>query len=528
MCRLPDGSRLAPFTGLAVHICTATEDAYYAMLATDTSGNVVDTVVPGLNATTEPVAETAIATQYPKPVLHTASTARPDPTSSQFSINGVQNLSAVISLHQSSAGGGAPPNLPIYGDIWQFWGDSSQSYQEGVQQGWNVRQHKNVAPNYLLANWRDTLWRPDAVQDSSPENFHFGVAFRPIGSSAPAKLAPAHQRRLVAFVQHLISHYGANPNKIVLGGSSMGGMGGTNIFTQFPDLFSAVFFGMVRTRLYVSNPAGWMFIPSGVPFAAGTGSTPLGTDPNLVMMDDGVTTFREYCDNPVRVLARHDDMPFYIGSSARDDTDLNIPQGFLDWIELAQALETNRHGYGIYWNTGGHQPDGLVVFQSDYGGARPYAKYNHETFARNVSYPAISQSSINDDPNVHSFGGYNVGFEWTTPVETPTSWSCSIINNYMSRTPTSSIGPRNGTYSDGPQIGAQTTMTCLVTPRRRQTFLPPIGAAVNYSYTPAGGSPVTGSVVVENFGTNGRISVPIVINAPGFVPGFTSLTLSLP
>ena len=67
--------------------------------------------------------------------------------------------------------------------------------------------------------------------------------------------------------------------------------------------------------------------------------------------------------------------------------------------------------------------------------------------------------------------------------------------------------------SGGPRHGPFSTMTVTVIPRRRQGFIKAVGATVNYSYTPFGGSATTGSVTVNS---SGNILIPgVVINSSG-------------
>ena len=85
-------------------------------------------------------------------------------------------------------------------------------------------------------------------------------------------------------------------------------------------------------------------------------------------------------------------------------------------IDMVRALTKEKHGFAFAWNNGIHG-----------GAGEPQAKiglwYLSHLFALNQSYPAFSNSSIDDDlgngdPAVGDLeGGINLGFEWNVDAD---------------------------------------------------------------------------------------------------------------
>src|SRR5262249_14931822 len=143
-----------------------------------------------------------------------------------------------------------------------------------------------------------------------------------------------------------------------------------------------------------------------------------------VLMDDGKTDYYQRMDMTKFTADNAADLPFFAWCCGRHD-------GFATWqeqIDMVKALAGARHGFAFAWNNGDHS-----------SGAQPMEKvrkyYPPEKFAKNVSYPAFSNSSIdqrlgNGDPKDGDLeGGINLGFLWKEVVDEEAKWSVRLTND---------------------------------------------------------------------------------------------------
>jgi len=139
---------------------------------------------------------------------------------------------------------------------------------------------------------------------------------------------------------------------------------------------------------------------------------------------------------------------------------------------MVKALTGSHHGFAFGWNNATHS-----------GAPEQFRKllmyYPPERFARNRSYPAFGNSSIDDDmgPGPEDQGdleGFiNVGFVWSEPVDREDKWSVTISNDE-----------------------ATEDMTVDVTPRRCQQFKPKPGAELKWRTSLAD----SGTVKADRYG----------------------------
>ena len=156
-----------------------------------------------------------------------------------------------------------------------------------------------------------------------------------------------------------------------------------------------------------------------------------------------------------------------------------------------KAMTEAHHGFAFAWNNGGHGEGGRAKrLIEEY--------YPPGKFARNRSYPAFGNSSIND--NVGSCGpkegdlegGINIGFDWKELKDEEGKWSARVSNELAKQ--------------DTP-VGA--------TPRRCQKFKPMPGD--KFTWTDSAGN--TGVVVPD---PNGLVTLEALKIKPG---ADTSLTI---
>ena len=188
----------------------------------------------------------------------------------------------------------------------------------------------------------------------------------------------------------VVERYGADPERVTMGGSSSGGVGSINVGFRHPELFAAAYPSVGRVRR--------------VPAIALDGKFDRNTG---AIMADGKTTYYDHVDGPKFAAEHHEDLPFLGWACGRND-------GYATWqehIDMVKALTAAHHGFAFSWNNGGHSEGGRAM-------AAITKYYPAEKFARNRSYPAFGNSSLdhkmgNGDPKDGDLeGGINLGFDW--------------------------------------------------------------------------------------------------------------------
>lgn len=455
------GTALSAFAGLAVHTATGTGAAYYAVITHDRTGAVTDSPVSaGNNAMTFPVSESA-GTRVPLKYYDSADATHR--TSTGSSITGTGNLPLWFKLHASGGCG----NAITVGDLWQFWGDSTMGYQEGVQNAFSVFEDHGSSlfgQKTLIAVTCDTAWTSDGL--GQLETNWFGYLAVPLGSSDPAPRAqPTTEAQLNWLIDWAVSHYGADRNKIYGWGQSMGGWGTSTWTVRHPEIFAAVFPEMPRWRMLK------------VADMASKNSAVTATISTL--MPDQTTAYLDRMDTVAYIQSRCGQyVPFIGWGIGRQD-------GYATWqeqVDMVNALKACRLGFAFNWNNGTH-PDGPA--------AAAVIRTQYQTrFTKDSSYPAFTNSSIdsnpgNGDPADGDLAGcINCGFNWTAVAEVATTWSTAVSNS-------NNVAP----------------MTVDITPRNAQLFQPGAGKAVTWTAsTGQSGAAVTNS--------HGLVTAPgVTINA---------------
>jgi pimeloyl-ACP methyl ester carboxylesterase len=326
-----------------------------------------------------------------------------------------------------------------------------------------VEERREKTGNYLLVRGREAIEHPGGTR--AMETYWFGYLCIPQHAKHTEPRAyPFTERRQEWIVDWVTKAYAADPERLTASGGSMGAWGSTTYAFRHPERFAAVFPSRPRTR------------QRGLPSLIG-GQIQKGT---AVLMDDGETDYFTRMDM-VKFAADHsEDLPFYGWCCGRRD-------GFASWqeqIDMVKALTAAKHGFAFAWNDGDHS-----------SGAQPMAQitklYPPELFARNKSYPAFGNSSINHklgngDPKDGDLeGGINLGFRWSDVVDEQEKWSMRLANDL-----------------------AKSDMTVDVTPRRCQKFKVRPNAEVRWTSSTGD----SGKVVADNAGL---VTIPAVTLKPG-------------
>jgi hypothetical protein len=463
-CTLEEGGKpLPPWSGLAVHTVRKEGTAYYAVVATDEQFTPLTRVVPGQSATTGATDEKPAPIQ---PIKLFDSRSR-GVYSPQTSITGQKGLPLRVELHASQGQGGGAGE---YGDYYLYFATPDMGYRDGLPGVFSVEERRDKGGNYLLLRGRDAIEHPGGMR--ALETYWFGYLCVPQHAThAEPRAYPFTERRLEWIIDWVVRRYAADAERVTVSGGSMGAWGSATYGLRHPERFSAVYPNRPRTR------------QRGLPSLAGTPPRD-----RSVLMDDGKTDYFTRMDM-VKFAAGHpEDLPFVGWCCGRRD-------GFASWqeqVDMVKALTEARHGFAFAWNDGDHS-----------SGAQPMARiskyYPPEKFARNRSYPAFGNSSLDqklgngDAKDGDLEGGINLGFFWGDVSDEETRWAVSLSNDL-----------------------ARADMTVDVTPRRCQKFKPRPGERVRWT-TSTGG---TGTATADG---HGLVTVPRVVLQVGKT---TVLTMS--
>lgn len=466
----PGGKALPQRHGLAVRTVEKPGSRFYAVVAHDAEGQRIGKVVAGESATMKPVVESVAPIQP----IKTGDSSERGRYAKMVRVTGTKKLPLMVHLHASSARGGPGSN---HGDYYLFWGRREWGYRDGLPWQFAVdeRDLRDAGGRRLTLWARETMAHPN--RNGTKETFWFGYACVPQWAAHDEPRAYNFtERRMQWLIDWVKAKYHADPQRVYAEGGSMGAWGTATFALRHPDVFAAVYPNRPRT------------IQRGIPALV---KIPRDTP---VMMDDGKTDYFDRMNMVKFASTHHNDLPFVGWCCGRRDGFAS----FKEQIEMVKALTAAHHGFAFAWNDGDHS-----------SGSKPMSVikrwYPPEVFARNQSYPAFGNSSIDDDlgsgevdvrdgnrtrrvlkpGNGALEGGINLGFVWTDVVDESGSWSVTLRNEL-----------------------AKEEMTVDVTPRRCQKFKPRRGESVSWSNS-AGGS---GIVTTDEWGL---VTVSAVKIKPG-------------
>jgi hypothetical protein len=423
------GKPLPLWSGLAVHTAREAGPAYFAVVATDEERRPLSQIVPGQSASTEPIEERPAPIQ---PIKLYDSRERTGPYVKNTSISGKRGLPLHVTLHGSSGGGGGAGE---YGDYYLYFGTPAMGHRDGLPGVFSISESRETGESRLLLRPRYALEHPSGLR--AMETYWLGYSCVPQGAShEEPRFYPYTANQVLWMVDWAVKHYGADPSRVTMGGSSSGAVGSMNVGFRHPEVFCALFPSVGRVRK--------------VPGVALEGKRIPGES---LFLADGKTNYLDYVDGPRFAREHHEDLPFLGWACGRND-------GYATWqehIDMVQALTDGHHGFAFSWNNGNHGGGGAAM--------REIAKYYPGAkFALKQSYPAFGNSSLNHkmgsgDPKEGDLeGGINLGFDWQDVSDTETRWSAAISNSL-----------------------AQADMTVDVTPRRCQEFRPKPGDKIQWT-----------------------------------------------
>lgn len=423
------GKPLPPWSGLAVVTADKPRRTYYAVVATDENGDLVTKVVPGNSATTDAVDE------RPAPIRAIKlydSKDRTGPYVSSTTISGTKDLPLHVTLHGSQGQGGGAGD---YGDYYLYFGTPEMGYRDGLAGVFSVSESRAKEGGRLLVRVRDAVEHPSGR--GAMETYWFGYTCVPQGAThEEPRFYPYTENQLLWITRWAVERYGADPNRVSIGGSSSGGVGSNNVGFRHPEVYAAAYPSVGRVRK--------------VPAIALVGKSDRNGGP---VMFDGKMQYYDRADGVKFAAERSDDLPFLGWACGRRDYAATWDQH----LDMVKAMTEARHGFAFSWNNGDHSGGGRAMFA-----LQKY--YPAEKFARNQSYPAFTHSSIDDDmgpgdPKLGDLeGGINLGFDWKDVRDEEGTWAIAVSN----------------ALAKGP-------MTVDVTPRRCQKFKPKAGEAIGWT-----------------------------------------------
>ena len=362
------GTALAAFTGLAVHTATATANAYYAVITHDHTNTLSDSPVSvGNNTTTSSVSE-SVGTALPLKVYDSHDTVNRAAGGSTVTISGTTGLPLWLNLAGSGGCTDYKDATISSGDLYQFWGDSTMGYQEGVQQMFTVAETHSGStygvPS-LYMNYCDQIWLNTGL--GSLETTYSGYAWPNVNT-----FQTYTEAELTQSVNWAIAHYSANPNKIYQTGQSAGGYAG-DWAIRHPGVFAAVFDSASEWQRQVAESLVTDILISPVT----TSLLMAGTGQQYLTRFDMAAYISAHCAGPLPFIA------FAVGRN-----DVSRPNQWTANMNMLAALQGCHAGFTFAFNNGTHS-DGATALNA--------SKATYQTsISKNVSYPAFLNDSADN------------------------------------------------------------------------------------------------------------------------------------
>lgn len=419
---LPDG------TALYVHNINKSGKSYYAVTSVDKSGHEDISIVPGVNSTLAPVDEKP---GHPAPVLvHREKRQSGDIVETY--------------LHWSTNETSARESIPF-----KFQISIGPAVKDRTRAPLMLLIHSAGGPETLPVSIGDNfiVIAPNNSTSGFPHIYDWWYGYNSRifdGNLKDGVNVNYTENRLLYLLDWCKSKFRIDKNRIYLGGVSMGGTGSVSFGLRHPEIFAAVYANVPDTNT-----------GNGTSIFESWFEGMWGKRSDAVKTNEGISVWDRL--NMTQYVRSHmEDLPFIKTISARDD----VAMPWQQIPEFLRALNDTRHGFISGWGKGGHN----LPFEDRPMTVRRFDIYK---LAKNISYPAFSNSSINDDPgnggpdNGTTTGQMGGGFDWRILKDQSGIWSAEIK-----------------ICADG-LTGAVTD----ITPRRLQKFKPEFGEEYEYTNT---------------------------------------------
>ena len=361
------------------------------------------------------------------------------------------------------------------------WSDKNIAYREGIPYKFVITIGKDVkrsAPAPLMLaihaysgyHMANDGWPQDFIV-VAPDDFTKGLPFDGYdwwygynsnlgGDLTKGVNVNYTERRLLYTLDWTRSKFNIDSNRIYLRGSSMGGTGSVAFGLRHPEVFAAIFANVPQVNPSMDN-IGWS--QANIEKYCGTRDQAIKTNEGINVWDRlNMTKF---------VQEHHEDFPFLRTINARDDQVLKWPQipSFL------KALDESRHGFISGWGLGMHNIQPSMV-------ADVVRDFDIFKIRKDMSFPAFSNSSLNDDPGSGdqnegtTTGQMGGGFDWTIREDTLDVWEAEIKVT---------VAGKSDAVTD-------------ITPRRLQRFKARAGERYRWTNTDSTGAVLQSGVVAAD------------------------------
>lgn len=397
-----NGQPLASNKGLYVVTCNKNQSYYYVVTVTKLSNNIEDkTILPGINSSLLPVSETVA---QPQPVWQD-SIAVKNGEVKQLYVQFVNNQETDLYPAMNSTGSygfnffitkrGTATKYPLFILFEGFGNDATKQisldseftncYAMGVFDWLPIPQpNGSIGDNSFFCCWH--------------EKFNIYSSSNTVPTSGIVKTYP--QKRYWEAIKWLESQASIDTTRIYLKGTSANGYGALITANLHPEKIAAVY-GMVEPNATgaADDITKQMW---------GAGSSKLKTDVFKWNTTDTLA-FADLKDQQKMVSYNElRSMPVIYDVHGKKDKTVAWNANTIEWLD---SLESNHIGGTWYWDQRDHSQDNKDFTTDE---TRP----DFYRFATNISYPAFSNCTINQDPgngtptNGDSNGAINGYLDW--------------------------------------------------------------------------------------------------------------------
>ncbi|HYV92810.1 MAG TPA: T9SS type A sorting domain-containing protein [Chitinophagales bacterium] len=495
-----NGQPLPASKGLYVVTCTGTLPYYYEVSVTALSnGNENKTIVPGENTTLLPQFDLVA---QPQPVFQDSFVA----------VNGeVKQLYVQYANNQETSRYPAMSSVGSYGfNFWLVKRGTATEYPlfilfqgAGPHDADKSPNLDNVYTNCYIMGVYD--WLPIPQEDGSTgdntyfccyhQKFNFYSNTNPIPTTGVVKTY--FQKLYWQGINWLKSEVAIDTTRLYLKGTSETGFGALITASLNPEKIAAVYSVVEPNATAAANDLYKQMW--------GSGSSKLKID--VVAWNSADTLLFNDVKNQQIMLNKNTlrSMPAIYDVHGKNDITVVWNSGKTDWLD---SLDNNHIGGAWYWDQRNHGGNG-----SDF--ASPETEPNFYRFATNISYPAFSNCSVNQNPgngtpsNGDPYGAINGYLDWHD-------------DNIVDKACTYAVHVFMKDFYVGGVLDPEQYSTCKtdITIRRMQRFLPAAGATIQWSNY----DEVTNAKIQNGNFTygGGLISIPgLIINKSGNKIKFT-------
>ncbi len=264
-------------------------------------------------------------------------------------------------------------------------------------------------------------------------------------------------QRVVHTIDWTLRHLPLDSTRTYLTGKSMGAVGSIFTAMKIPEKIAAIF--VYVPLIDVARPPSTNFDLPGIV------NRLFGTYQANLLTNDGYRRNERLNANYLMRVDQLKSLPIMFTFCGRND----IVVGWAEKISFYDTLKTYRHGGFHFWGTGNHaQTFSSSQWQPTFPNFSFFTRYR-----TNLSYPAFSNCSINDNPgngtpsNGDQIGSINGHLDWNDNiVDLTNTWEITLRLKDLATT-------------SGPDI-APDSATTDVTLRRLQAFSVPLGRRINW------------------------------------------------